>query len=201
MEFNEKLQELRKQKGLTQEELAEVLFVSRAAVSKWESGRGYPNIDSLKAISKFFGVTIDELLSSDELLTIAEEDTRQKNNHIRDLVFGLLDCSIAMLFFLPFFGQKTNAIIQEVSLLSLSEIAPYLKLAYWIVVIGMIASGLATLALQNCHHAFWVKHKAKLSLTFNAVGALLFIISLQPYAASFLFLFLAIKVVMLIKQQ
>ena len=48
MEFNEKLQELRKGKGLTQEELAQAIFVSRTAVSKWESGRGYPNIDSLK---------------------------------------------------------------------------------------------------------------------------------------------------------
>ena len=47
MEFNEKLQELRKGKGLTQEELAQAIFVSRTAVSKWESGRGYPNIDSL----------------------------------------------------------------------------------------------------------------------------------------------------------
>ena len=82
MEFNEKLQELRKQKGLTQEELAEVLFVSRTAISKWESGRGYPNIDSLKAISKFFGVTIDKLLSGDELLTIAEEDGRNNPNLI-----------------------------------------------------------------------------------------------------------------------
>ena len=54
MEFNEKLQELRKQKGLTQEELAEALYVSRTAISKWESGRGVPNIESLKAISKFF---------------------------------------------------------------------------------------------------------------------------------------------------
>ena len=54
MEFNKKLQELRKQKGLTQEELAEKLFVSRTAVSKWESGRGYPNIDSLKEIARFF---------------------------------------------------------------------------------------------------------------------------------------------------
>ena len=41
MEFNEKLQELRKQRGLTQEELAEKLYVSRTAISKWESGRGY----------------------------------------------------------------------------------------------------------------------------------------------------------------
>ena len=46
MEFGEKLQELRKKKGLTQEELAEALYVSRTAVSKWELGRGYPNIDS-----------------------------------------------------------------------------------------------------------------------------------------------------------
>ena len=73
MELNEKLQELRKKKGLTQEELAEALFVSRTAVSKWESARGYPNIESLKAIAKFFGVTIDELLSGDELLSIAED--------------------------------------------------------------------------------------------------------------------------------
>ena len=61
----EKLQQLRKHKGLTQEELAERLYVSRTAVSKWESGRGYPSIDSLKEISKFFSVTIDELLSSE----------------------------------------------------------------------------------------------------------------------------------------
>ena len=201
MEFNEKLQELRKQKGLTQEELAEVLFVSRTAVSKWESGRGYPNIDSLKAIAKFFGVTIDELLSGDELLTIAEEDTRQKENHFRDLVFGLLDCSIAMFFFLPFFGQKADTVIEEVSLLSLTEIAPYLRFLYFAVVIGMIGSGLAMLALQNCQTAFWARNKRMLSLATNAAGVLLFIISSQPYAAAFLFIFLAIKVFMLIKRQ
>ena len=63
MEFNEKLKELRKSKGLTQEELAEALFVSRTAISKWESGKGYPSIDSLKDISKYFSVTIDDLLS------------------------------------------------------------------------------------------------------------------------------------------
>lgn len=201
MELNEKLQELRKQKRLTQEELAESLYVSRTAISKWEAGRGYPSIDSLKSIAKFFGVTIDELLSSDELLIIAEEDTKQKKNHFRDLVFGLLDCSIAMFFFLPFFGQKVNAIVQEVSLLSLTEIAPYLRISYFVVVIGIIVSGILTLALQNCYQAFWVKNKSKISLALNAVGALLFIISSQPYGAAFLFIFLVIKVLMLVKWQ
>ena len=60
MEFHEKLQELRKSRGLTQEELAEALFVSRTAISKWESGRGYPSIDSLKEISSYFSVSIDD---------------------------------------------------------------------------------------------------------------------------------------------
>ena len=54
MELGEKLQQLRKTRGMTQEELAEALFVSRTAISKWESGRGYPSIDSLKAPSAFF---------------------------------------------------------------------------------------------------------------------------------------------------
>ena len=104
MEFNEKLQELRKQKGLTQEELAETLYVSRTAISKWESGRGFPNIESLKAISKFFSVSLDELLSGEEILAIAENDHKQKERTLRDLIFGLLDCGMALLLFLPFFG-------------------------------------------------------------------------------------------------
>lgn len=199
MEFSEKLQELRKQKGLTQEELATALYVSRTAISKWESGRGYPSIDSLKVTAKFFGITIDELLSSDELLTIAEEDTKQKEKHFRDLVFGLLDCGGAMLFFLPFFGQTTNGSLKEVSLAALTEIAPYLKAAYFIAVIGIVLFGLLTLALQNCHREFWIKTKSKISLVLSALGALLFIIGSQPYAAVFLFVFLAIKVLMLIK--
>ena len=114
MELSEKLQELRKEKGLTQEELAEALFVSRTAISKWESGRGVPNIESLKAISKFFSVSIDELLSGEEILKIADEDNKQKEKHTRDLVFGLLDCSLIMFLFLPFFGQKGDEIIKEV---------------------------------------------------------------------------------------
>ena len=201
MEFNEKLQELRKNKGLTQEELAEALYVSRTAISKWESGRGYPSIDSLKEIAKYFSVTIDELLSSNEVLSIAEEDNKQKEKHFRSLVFGLLDISVLMFFFLPFFGQKANGIVQEVSLLSLNGISSYLRIAYYAVVIAIIVYGILTLTFQNSQKLFWVQNREKISLILNAVAVFLFIISSQPYAGTFLFIFLIIKALMLIKWQ
>ena len=200
MEFHEKLQELRKNRGLTQEELAEALYVSRTAISKWESGRGMPGIESLKAISKFFAVTLDDLLSSEELLVIAEDDHKQKEMHIRDLIYGLLDCSMTLLFVLPFFGQKVNGAIQEVSLLALTEIQLYLKILYSVTIVGMTAFGILTLVLRSCNGVRWVKYKSKVSLSVNAIGVFLFIISQQPYAAVFFFAFLIIKALMLIKR-
>lgn len=199
MEFGEKLQELRKRKGLTQEELAEFLFVSRTAVSKWESGRGYPNIDSLKAIAKFFAVTIDELLSGEELMTIAEEDGDRKQRQLRNLVFGLLDLSVAMVLFLPFFVQRENGMIRATSLLFLDGIALWLKTACFAAVIGLVAAGILNLALQNLQWAFWTRNRERISMALNAAGALLFIAGLQPYAAVLLFVFLAIKALMMIK--
>ena len=201
MEFNEKLQELRKQKGLTQEELAEALYVSRAAVSKWESGRGYPNIDSLKEISRFFSVTIDDLLSGSEILTIAEEDQKQKNSLLLDLVFGLLDLSVSMFLFLPLFGQREHDTVYEVSLLALSNIAPYLMGAYILIIAGMILWGILTLALQNCNGKFWVNYKRRISFLLGGSGTLLFIVSMQPYAAALLFIFLSIKILIFVKKQ
>ena len=201
MEFNEKLQELRKQKGLTQEELAEALYVSRAAVSKWESGRGYPNIDSLKEISRFFSITIDDLLSGSEVLTIAEEDQKQKNSLLLDLVFGLLDLSVSMFLFLPLFGQREHDTVYEVSLLALSNIAPYLMGAYIIIIAGMILWGILTLALQNCNGKFWVNYKRRISFLLGGSGTLLFIVSMQPYAAALLFIFLSIKILIFVKKQ
>ena len=201
MEFNEKLQELRKQKGLTQEELAEKLYVSRTAISKWESGRGYPNIESLKAIAKFFSVTVDELLSTDEVLTIAEEDNKRKEKRFRDLIYGLLDLSIAMLLFLPFFAEKADGTIQSASLITLGCVQPYLKITYLVAVIAMTVMGILTLSLQNCQAMAWVKSKTTVSLTLGAILVLLFMISSQPYSAVFAFVLLTIKALMLINRQ
>ena len=199
MEFNEKLQELRKKRGLTQEELAEALFVSRTAISKWESGRGYPNIDSLKAMSKYFLVSIDELLSGDEILTIAEEDNKQKEKHIRNVVFGLLDCSIVMFLFLPFFGERGDEVIQSVSLLALTGIQVYIKIPYLMIVFALTVWGILILTLQNCTSMFWERIRDKVSIGLSVLGSIMFMISLQPYAAMFTFVFLVIKALMLIK--
>ena len=199
MELHEKLQELRKQKGLTQEELAEILFVSRTAISKWESGRGYPSIDSLKTISKFFSVSIDELLSGDELLTIAEAETKEQQTQFRDLVLGLLDCGMILLLFLPLFGKQADGMVQAYSLLSLTGIAPYLQFGYLGAVIGTILFGILTLALQNCHVGFWLRWKHPISLLLSTVGVLLFIISRQPYAAIYSLFFLITKFLLLNK--
>lgn len=200
MELNEKLQELRKRKGLTQEEVAEALYVSRTAVSKWESGRGYPSIESLKALSKFFSISIDELLSGEELLVIAEEETRLKEKRLADLVCGLLHCSMAMLLFLPFFGQRYGAGMQAVSLLTLMEIGVYLKVFYWVAVTGMTVWGVLLLALQNWEHRLWVRHKNKVSLLAHALAVILFIVGRQPYAAVYVFVSLMIQVWMRVKK-
>ena len=200
MEFHEKLQELRKQKNLTQEELSEILFVSRTAISKWESGRGYPSIDSLKAIAEFIGVTIDELLSNRELICIAEKDSHQKTQHMRDLVFGLIDCSVVMLFFIPLFGQQGGEIIRQVSLLSLQETPLFIKVAYFAIILLTVACGIATLALQNYSSIIWIKTKTILSMILTIISVVIFIASLQPYVAFFTFVLLIIKGALLLKR-
>lgn len=199
MEFNEKLQELRKQRDLTQEELAAALYVSRAAVSKWESGRGYPGIDSLKAIARFFSVTVDEMLSSDEILTIAEEDGRKKSILLCDLIFGLLDLSASLLFFLPFFAQKQNGALRTASILSLG--GGYLKSVYIALVVLTMLSGISILATQSCGGGLWNRIKTGLSLILGVAAVVIFIVSSQPYAAIFSFVLLFIKALMLINRR
>ena len=66
MEFQETLYTLRKRQGLSQEELANIVGVSRQAVQKWEAGTARPDLDNLMAIAQFFGVTPDELVGFTE---------------------------------------------------------------------------------------------------------------------------------------
>ena len=199
MEFNEKLQELRKQKGLTQEQLASVLYVSRTAISKWESGRGYPSIDSLKDIARYFNISIDDLLSGEELIVIAEVDHKQKQKKLCDYIFGVMDCCIILFFFLPLFGQMEGEVIKEVSLLLLNGISLYLKVLYFVITILIIIIGVLRFVFLKFDFKFWNLSKNIISLGLNILGLLLFIFSRQIYAAFFLLVFLLMKGVLLFK--
>ena len=129
MEFSEKLKELRKSRSMTQEALAEALYVSRTAISKWESGRGYPSIDSLKEISRFFAVTIDDLICSDEMITVAENEKKEYASKFISLICNALDVLLLILMFIPAFGNGT-ASPQALSLFGLSGINPLVKTVF-----------------------------------------------------------------------
>ena len=131
MEFHEKLQELRKSKGLTQEELAEAIYVSRTAISKWESGRGYPSIDSLKEISNYFSVTIDDLLSGKKLLSLAEKENKSNIRNICGLLFGLVDICSFILIVLPLYPNVIDGYVYSVNLFAYTEVSSWIRIAYW----------------------------------------------------------------------
>ncbi len=84
MIFSEKLQLLRKNKGLTQEEMAEKLDVSRQAVAKWESGQVYPDISNLIQISNLLNVTVDYLVKDQMCMIDISSDTKTDLDQLID---------------------------------------------------------------------------------------------------------------------
>lgn len=200
MELNEKLQLLRKQRGITQEELAEKLYVSRTAVSKWESGRGMPSIDSLKALSRFFAVSLDDLLCGDELLKIAETDHREREKSSRTWMRGLVDIGQLLLIFLPLFGKQDEQAVKAVSLLLLGDMQPYIRVLYWVAILGMGLLGALSMVLIKKEWAWWQRYQWGLSLAGGTALVLLFSLTRQPYATVFSLAMLIIKGVLLLKK-
>ena len=196
MEFNEKLQELRKAKGLTQEELAKELFVSRTAISKWESGRGYPSIDSLREISRCFSVTIDELICPDEIIIAAENEKRDLIGKYTALICGLMDMLTALLLFIPVFGNGAEA----VSLFNLSNISLWIVIVY-AAVIGITAlNGVCAVIVSRMDKPLWNNHRLVTGVALSIIASGLFIAARQPYAGIICFAILVIKGFLLIKR-
>lgn len=201
MEFNEKLQKLRTNENLTQEELAEKLYVSRAAISKWESGRGYPSIDSLKVVAKYFHITIDELIGSEEIVDLAEQDMKSSNKKYTALICGILDCLTLLLFFLPVFGNGGKTDVESVSLLAMTGAGLWLKIVF-ISVIGMtILNGFCAVIISNFDKPAWNKHRVVTGVGLSILGTMLFILSRQPYAGIFYLCILVIKGILMIKSK
>ena len=199
MEFHEKLQALRKDRGLTQEELAEALYVSRTAISKWESGRGYPSIDSLKEISRYFSVTIDELLSSDTLLSIAEKENKANLQNMCDIIFGMIDICSFMLIALPLYPNKVNGYIYSVNLLEYTQTTKLNYLLFWIMYVSLVVLGIIKLLLAKFRNTKCSPAMTGISMILSIVLVLFLSVTREAYAVVVAFLLLVIKGILLFK--
>ena len=199
MEFHEKLQELRKNRGLTQEELAREIYVSRTAISKWESGKGYPSIDSLKELSRFFSVTIDDLLSSEELMSAAQDETRSKLRQLCDLLIGITDLMHIALILLPLYPARTGEEVAAVSLIACADAAPWIRCVYWSLPVLLLCLGLAKVIPDQKYIPAWSGRITCVSLTVSILAVLFLTMTRVPYAACMAFLLLVIKAVLLWK--
>jgi len=201
VEFNEKLQELRKSKEFTQEELAEALYVSRTAISKWESGRGYPSIDSLKEISRFFSVSIDDLLSSERVICIAEEENKSNIQGVCDLLFGIVDLMSLMLIILPLYPKTMDGYIYSVNLFEYTGLSSANRALYWLMFILLVLSGAVKVALNQLGIEKGRNILTGTSVAVSVAAVLHLAMTRQAYAIVIAFILLVIKAILLLKSK
>ncbi len=196
MDFGGKLQELRKSRGMTQEELAEALFVSRTAISKWESGRGYPNIDSLKEISAFFGVTIDELLTGERLLSIAEREKKESMRRLCDQLLGGADLLAVVLMILPLYPKTVEGFVYSVNLFQYVETSEFNRLIYWGLFLGLVVLGIIKLVITQLGAGKGQKTVTCTSMAAGMTAVIFLALAREAYAVTAAFLLLALKAVL-----
>ena len=201
MEFYEKLQELRKSRGLTQEELAEALYVSRTAISKWESGRGYPSIDSLKVISNYFSVSIDDLLSGDKLIAIAEKENKYNIQSICDLLMGMLDMFSFTLVVLPLYPRTVKGEIFSVNLFLYTETTWLNRMIYWFLFVVLVGVGIIKILFTQLKSTKGQRLLTLCSMGLSVLTVLLLVIAREAYASMLAFLLFVIKGILLLKNR
>ena len=199
MEFGEKIQKLRNQNKWTQEQLAEKLYVSRTAVSKWESGKGYPNIDSLKDIAKLFNKTIDELLSSEEIIDIAKKENTSNIKRTNNLIYGLLDIISVLFIFLPLYAHRTENFVYSLSLISTNDISNIIKVSYIVILSILSLIGIAELIMNFVDNKKFQRIVNVISHIVESISILFFAISRQTYLTAIIFIILIIKIAIIIK--
>lgn len=199
MELNEKLKELRNSRGLTQEELASALFVSRTAISKWESGRGNPSIDSLKEISSFFSITLDELVSGEKLLSIAEKENQIRLQNTYNLLIGVIDLCYFMLIVLPLYPKTMGLYIASVNLFNYAETSVFNQKLYWALFLLMMLNGLTEIILTKLKDRCMYSKIVGINMLLSILAVIFLSLTGETYATALAFLLLALKSVLYIK--
>ena len=196
MEFNEKLQELRKKRGLTQEELAEQLYVSRTAVSKWETGRGTPSIESLKQIADLFHITLDQLLSAEEIVIIAESENKETIQQFLSCIDGVLNLAALLSLFLPLYKVEKDGIFYSVPLYQLNG---WHGTVFWIAPIILMICGIVQIFSVRQWNDKRFKTASVVSFAVHISEIVLLILCGHPYPAVLFFFLFAMKGILILK--
>ena len=197
MDFGEKLKALRTERGLTQEQLAARLYVSRTAVSKWETGGGSPNLDSLQAVARLFDVSVDDLLSTDDLIVLARDERRSTARSSGMLSFGLLDVLAVVFAFIPLYGVDDGSFVRMANLAdygaSVDFGASFAVMAAAVVSLMFVGAVEIVLAAAGSRRA--ARIVALVGFAVQALAVVLFAFTMQPYATTLMFALLLAKVV------
>lgn len=191
MDFGEKLKALRTERGLTQEQLAARLYVSRTAVSKWETGGGSPNLDSLQAVARLFDVSVDDLI------VLARDERRSTARSSGMLSFGLLDVLAVVFAFIPLYGVDDGSFVRMANLAdygaSVDFGASFAVMAAAVVSLMFVGAVEILLAAAGSRRA--ARIVALVGFAVQALAVVLFASTMQPYATTLMFALLLAKVV------
>jgi transcriptional regulator with XRE-family HTH domain len=162
MTFSEKLIRLRKREGLSQEALAEMLGVSRQAVSRWEQGTALPDGGKLLSCARYFGVSVDWLLDEGQGWEAQRSEAKGMNAHqqgiIRTVSGAVLGAGLFVLLELLVVGSSSNIYVSENGK-EFTGVAAFVRYYHveWLLILGGIlvllgAAGLVWLKLWQWWH-------------------------------------------------
>ena len=172
---------------------------SIAGFTIWESGRGYPSIDSLKEISKYFSVSIDDLLSGEKLVTIAEKENKANLRSVCDLLFGIVDLMTITLVVLPLYPNLIEGYYYSVNLLAYTQTSLFNRLIYGILCASLMLIGGLKVILNRMKLERGQRIITDVSIFLSIITVLFFAMAREAYAITMAFLLLIIKGILVLK--
>ena len=163
------------------------------------AGRGYPSIDSLKEISKLFLVSIDDLLSGEKLITIAERENKSNLQNILNLLFGVTDLVSFALIVLPLYPKHVDEYVFSVNLLSYKETSAISILIYCILLGILILSGIIKILMTELKPEKDQRVLTIISMLIGTLMILLLAVTREAYAVTVAFILFIIKGMLLLK--
>lgn len=153
----------------------------------------------MKEISKYFSVTIDELLTGEKLISIAEKENKSNIQKLCDLLIGIVDLFSFILIVLPLYPNPINGYIYSVNLFAYTETASFNRLIYWIMFLALVIAGAVKIFITQFNINKGQKIVTGISIVLSILTILFLAMAKEAYAITFAFLLFVVKGILLFK--